>query len=293
MHRFVSVDVFTAEAYGGNPLPVVLDATGMSAERMQAVAREFNTSETTFVLPPQDAAHDARVRIFTPNREIPFAGHPNVGTAFVLAREAASRGLPVPDRYLFEEGAGLVRVGITYDATGVVVGAEVEAPRPLASMPGPERDAVAAALSLPAGEVRWTAWASVGLPFVVAELASAEALSRLRADPVSMGRLLPFEGAYGIYAFAREEPDEVQARMVTLWLYEDPATGSATCAAVSLLAEREGLPSLELGFRQGEAMGRPSKLRGFALRGGDGQMRGRVAGRCVAVMEGQLLAPEG
>ena len=87
--RYITVDVFTNRAFGGNPLAVVLDAGGLSTAQMQAIASEFNYSETTFVLPPRDAAHDAQVRIFTVNREIPFAGHPNVGTAYVLATRAA------------------------------------------------------------------------------------------------------------------------------------------------------------------------------------------------------------
>ena len=86
--RYITVDVFTDRAFGGNPLAVVLDAGGLSTAQMQAIATEFNYSETTFVLPPADPAHDAQVRIFTVNREIPFAGHPNVGTAFVLATRA-------------------------------------------------------------------------------------------------------------------------------------------------------------------------------------------------------------
>ena len=102
--RYITVDVFTDRAFGGNPLAVVLDAGGMSTEQMQAVATEFNYSETTFVLPPQDPAHDAQVRIFTVNREIPFAGHPNVGTAFVLASQTTK----LPARFLFKKGAGLV-----------------------------------------------------------------------------------------------------------------------------------------------------------------------------------------
>ena len=87
--RYITVDVFTDRAFGGNPLAVVLDAGGLSTAQMQAIATEFNYSETTFVLPPADPAHDAQVRIFTVNSEIPFAGHPNVGTAFVLATQAA------------------------------------------------------------------------------------------------------------------------------------------------------------------------------------------------------------
>ncbi len=110
--RYVTVDVFTDRAFGGNPLAVVLDAGGLSTAQMQAIASEFNYAETTFVLPPRDPAHDAQVRIFTVNKEIPFAGHPNVGTAFVLATQATKP----PARLLFEEGAGLVPVEIL--ATG-------------------------------------------------------------------------------------------------------------------------------------------------------------------------------
>src|ERR1017187_8368374 len=106
--RCITVDVFTDRAFGGNPLAVVLDAGGLSTAQMQAIAVEFNYSETTFVLPPRDAANDAQVRIFTVRSEIPFAGHPNVGTAFVLA----SRATRPPVRLLFEEDAGLVPVEI-------------------------------------------------------------------------------------------------------------------------------------------------------------------------------------
>src|SRR6188768_3743452 len=127
--RSVTVDVFTDRAFGGNPLAVVLDAGGLSAAQMQAVAAEFNYSETTFVLPPRDPAHDAQVRIFTVNREIPFAGHPNVGTAFVLATQAARP----PTRLKFEEQAGLVVVEILQQH-GNAVGAELTAPQPLTKL---------------------------------------------------------------------------------------------------------------------------------------------------------------
>ena len=102
--RYITVDVFTDRAFGGNPLAVVLDAGGLSTAQMQAIASEFNYSETTFVLPPQGRAHDAQVRIFTVRSELPFAGHPNVGTAFVLASQATK----LPARFLFKKGAGLV-----------------------------------------------------------------------------------------------------------------------------------------------------------------------------------------
>ena len=124
--RYITVDVFTNRAFGGNPLAVVLDAGGLSTAQMQAIATEFNYAETTFVLPPQDSAHDAQVRIFTVNREIPFAGHPNVGTAFVLATQVAKP----PARLLFEEKAGLVPVEILTEQ-GRVVSTELTAPQPL------------------------------------------------------------------------------------------------------------------------------------------------------------------
>jgi trans-2,3-dihydro-3-hydroxyanthranilate isomerase len=126
--RYVTVDVFTDRAFGGNPLAVVLDAGSLSTAQMQAIAAEFNYAETTFVLPPRDVAHDAQVRIFTATQEVPFAGHPNVGTAFVLATQFAQP----PARLKFEEGAGLVAVEILTEA-GRIVGAELTAPRDIRS----------------------------------------------------------------------------------------------------------------------------------------------------------------
>src|SRR6476660_8273937 len=102
--RYTTVDVFTDRMFGGNPLAVVLDAQGLSAAQMQSIAAEFNYAESTFVLPPRDPRHSAQVRIFTPRSEVPFAGHPNVGTAFVLARARAAAGEPLPERFEFEEG---------------------------------------------------------------------------------------------------------------------------------------------------------------------------------------------
>src|SRR2546430_1740104 len=127
--RYVTVDVFTDRAFGGNPLAVVLDADGLSGAQMQAIASEFNYSETTFVLPPTDPSNDAKVRIFTATREIPFAGHPNVGTAYVLASRAAKP----PARLKFEEGAGLVPIEIVTQG-GKVMGAELTAPERLSKL---------------------------------------------------------------------------------------------------------------------------------------------------------------
>ncbi len=119
--QFETVDVFTSDQFSGNPLAVVLNAQGLSTGQMQAIAAEFNLAETTFVLPPKDAAHTAEVRIFTPRMEMPFAGHPNIGTAFVLARAGNSYGRAVAkDRVLFEEKAGLVPIDILTNGASVI-----------------------------------------------------------------------------------------------------------------------------------------------------------------------------
>src|ERR1700710_2405302 len=118
--QFATVDVFTSDQFSGNPLAVVLNAEGLSSEQMQRVAAEFNLAETTFVLPPKDSAHTAEVRIFTPRAEMPFAGHPNIGTAFVLARAGRSYGRPVNgDKLIFEEKAGLVPISLLKDGATV------------------------------------------------------------------------------------------------------------------------------------------------------------------------------
>src|SRR5580658_2648179 len=128
--KFFTVDVFTDRQFGGNPLAVFPDARGLTAPQMQAIAAEFNLAETTFVLPPQAPGHTAQVRIFTPRAEMPFAGHPNVGTAFVLARQGECHGRPVGEPLIFEEKAGLVRLDLIKDGTAVV-GARLAPPQPL------------------------------------------------------------------------------------------------------------------------------------------------------------------
>src|SRR5438034_8126180 len=171
--RYSTVDVFTDRAFGGNPLAVVLDAGGLSTEQMQALATEFNYSETTFVLPPADPANDAQVRIFTVNRELPFAGHPNVGTAFVLATLAAKP----PARLLFEERAGLVPVEVVTEQ-GRLVSTEFTAPQPLKRMSHLSVEQAAACLSLSASDVKTDRHPpqiiSVGLSFLAVEVATRE-----------------------------------------------------------------------------------------------------------------------
>jgi trans-2,3-dihydro-3-hydroxyanthranilate isomerase len=293
--RYITVDVFTDRAFGGNPLAVVLDAGGLSTAQMQAIATEFNYSETTFVLPPADGANDAQVRIFTVRSEIPFAGHPNVGTAFVLATQAKKP----PVRLRFEEKAGLVPVEILTEQ-GSVIGAELTAPQPLKRLSQLSVEQAAACLSLSAADVKTDRHppqiASVGLPFLMVELASREALRRARPDAEAFARTFPCDGSDAIYFYTRDVPDsekpcDLQARMFhpgASGLSEDPATGSATAAAAALLADLDGTRDGELKLRigQGVDMGRPSLLLTRVRKVAGAAASVHVGGACVQIMEG-------
>lgn len=295
--RYVTVDVFTDQAFGGNPLAVVLDAEGLTDAQMQAITREFGYSESTFVLPPSDAANTARVRIFTPAREVPFAGHPNVGTAVVLAREWAQAGRALPEQFLFEEGAGRVPVRLQ-SRDGMVVAAELQAPERLSVGDTVSVADAADCLGLAASEIRVDdhapCVASVGLPFLIAELVSRDALRRVFAERSVHARVLPPVGVDGIYAYVRDAADDLwHSRMLgpLFDLYEDPATGSATAAMIAL---RAALPDASEGERawliqQGEDMGRPSRLHGRTLREAGEVTRVHVGGSAVVMMAGVLL----
>jgi trans-2,3-dihydro-3-hydroxyanthranilate isomerase len=301
--RYITVDVFTDRAFGGNPLAVVLDAGGLSTAQMQAIATEFNYSETTFVLPPQDSAHDAQVRIFTVRSEIPFAGHPNVGTAFVLATQAAKP----PARLLFEEKAGLVPVAVLTEQ-GKVTGTELTAPQPLKRLSQLSAEQAAACLSLSVTDVKTDRHppqiVSVGLPFLAVELASRDAVRRAKADAAAFGRTFPCDGSDAVYLYTRdvpasEKPCELQARMFhpgASGLSEDPATGSATAAAAALLADLDGTRDgeLKLAIGQGVDMGRPSLLLTRVKKQNGAVASVHVGGGCVQMMEGTFrLAGEG
>jgi trans-2,3-dihydro-3-hydroxyanthranilate isomerase len=149
---YMTADVFTDRRFGGNPLAVVINAEGLATAQMQSIAAEFNLAETTFVLPPQDPSHTAEVRIFTPRAELPFAGHPNIGTAFVLARLGTIYGRAVGDPLIFEEKAGLVRLELIRDG-GVAAGARLSAPQTLKRSDDIALDVVATACAVAAGDI--------------------------------------------------------------------------------------------------------------------------------------------
>ena len=286
-YEFVTVDVFTDRRFGGNPLAVFPRAQGLSGADMQALAAEFNLSETAFVLPPDDPAHTARVRIFTPRAEVPFAGHPNVGTALVLA---ARRAEP-PARMVFEEAAGLVP--IVLDHAGRTT-ATVEAPRPLALGAEVPVESVAACAGLRPERVRTAAhrpvFASVGFGTCLAEV-EPDTLAQAAPDPtmfrVAAGQHPGPDGGFLLHLYARDG-DRLRSRVFgpLFGIPEDPATGSANAALAALLLHLDpGRESAAFDVGQGDEMGRPSRMRATARRGPDG-VRATVGGGAVPVLRG-------
>jgi trans-2,3-dihydro-3-hydroxyanthranilate isomerase len=294
--RFITVDVFTEQRFGGNPLAVILDAVGLATEQMQAIASEFHYSETSFVLPARQPGHAAQVRIFTATREVPFAGHPNIGTAIVLARAAESAGAPLPERLIFEEGAGLVPVRLLRSGSALA-GAELTAPEPLSVGASVTPAAAAACLCAAPDDIELTRHApqvlSVGLAFLVVELRSREALARARPDAAAHARVLPAIGTDAVYAYVRDAAaGHLHARMFSPLdaCAEDPATGSAAGATIALLAsllpERDAERSWHI--EQGVDMGRPSRILGRTEKRNGVLEAVHVAGNAVQVMSGLL-----
>lgn len=293
---YVTVDVFTHQRFGGNPLAVFTDARDLSDREMQSLAAEMNYSETTFVLPPSDPTNTARVRIFNRTSEMPFAGHPNVGTGCVLAGMGRASG----DVLRFEEIAGLVEVRIARDAGGAIAGAHIAAPQPLSTGPDLQVDAVAACAGLSAGDLVVRTHppriASVGLPFCFAEVA-AEALTRAVPDVGAFRRLAQSfhepPDRLSLHLYARAEgatPNRLRARMFAplSGTVEDPATGSANAALAAFLLSLGTGEQAQFEIAQGVEMGRPSRLLASARRGSDG-IRATVGGGAVQVLRGEAL----
>src|SRR3954463_9885806 len=286
---FVTVDVFTDRRFGGNPLAVFPDAEGMTDAEMQSLAAEFNLSETTFVLPPADPANTARVRIFNRRSEMPFAGHPNVGTGWVLAKQGRAK-----DGVLrFEEIAGLVEVQVAPDLVTIA------APQPLSLGPEMPVELLAGCVGLDATDVRTAAHrpvsASVGNSFVIAEV-GGDALSRATPD---LGRFREAARTYTamgvnrlpLYLYARDG-ERIRARMFSplSGTIEDPATGSAATPLAALLLSLSRDAERRYEIVQGVELGRPSRLLCAAHRAADG-IRAKVGGSCVPVLEGTVDLP--
>jgi trans-2,3-dihydro-3-hydroxyanthranilate isomerase len=296
--RFVTLDVFTDRRFAGNPLAVVLEPDGLDSTAMQAIAREFNLSETVFVFPPADKAHRAKLRIFTPGRELPFAGHPTVGTAVLLARldgDAASRA------FIVEEEIGLVRCRVQ-PAPPDSGRATFDIPRlPAEAGTVPDSATLAAALSIPTADIgfadytasRWSA----GNPFTIVPVRGLDAIARCRPDMARFGAAFGGDGFAAPFVVCREtaEPGNTfHARMFApgAGIAEDPATGSAAAAFAGYLAARGGYRDGEHAVRieQGYEMGRPSLME-LTLTVGGGKLTGAaIGGGAVVVSEGTIEA---
>ncbi len=282
MTGFVVYDVFTDAAFGGNPLAVIPDASALPEADLQKVAREFNFSETTFVFPAENPAHTARVRIFTPTMEVPFAGHPTIGTAIAL-RDAGQTGDMV-----LELGIGPVPCHFDHDGAAFTVS------EPLQRLAMPEPDLVAASLGLPVTAIDLSlhapVQASLGLPFVITALKSTADLDACAPSISDMRRgvaLYPGGTDFAQFAYVRDG-NQIAARMFAPLdnIPEDPATGSAAATLAALLTECLGEPQ-RLMITQGVAMGRPSVI--TAATQGTAPVNVTISGQAVRTMEGTLV----
>jgi trans-2,3-dihydro-3-hydroxyanthranilate isomerase len=293
-HRFVTLDVFTAAPFGGNQLAVFPDARGIPEELLLPITREFNYSETTFCFPPDDPAHSKRVRIFTPGGEIPFAGHPTVGTAIAL--HAAG---DAPASMVLEEGVGPIPVTVRSTDDGTAFAQFAVARLPVVGPAAPSRGMLAEILSIDAEDILTTPFApqalSCGIPFLLVPLRTLQAVSRARVRLEKWEATLKSSWAPEIFVFARD-PDggetHFRARMFApgLNVAEDPATGSANACFAGYLAARAPQSSGTLAWTvdQGIEMGRPSRLE-IEADTSDGVLTAvRVGGSAVLVSEGTM-----
>lgn len=295
--RFHTLDVFTSQRFAGNPLAVVLDSDGLNTDAMQAVTREFNLPETVFVFPPDDPSHRARLRIFTPAREIPFAGHPTVGTAVLLARIDGGA-----DKCVIVLGEVVGPVSCTVEPAGEGGSARFDVPRqPERAGVLPDTARIAAALSLKPGDLGLASFANeiwtAGNPFIFVPVRGLDAIGRARADLSLWSEAFDTDGPVGVFLFCRETADPghaFHARMFAprMGIAEDPATGSAAAAfagiaaASGLFADGEHVLTIEQGYE----MGRPSLIRiGLTMRQGR-FAAAWIGGEAVVVSEGTIEA---
>ena len=288
---FLIVDVFSDTPFGGNQLAVLANAEGLSSEGMQAIAREFNFAETTFVLPPTNAGFARRVRIFTPGGELPFAGHPTVGTACAMVMA----GVGVTGETVLQEGVGPVRVAVVQRGGAYAGRLSLE---PVLELPDdvPDLAELAASLSLQPDDVLGAFCAGVGVNFTFVQLADRPAVDRTRLDRQAWASALANRWGPQIYPFSGplEDGAELYARMYApaLGIAEDPATGSAVAALAGAAALQAGASgAFRLEVTQGVAMGRPSKLSGSAFLEHDRVKTVAVGGGCAFVGRGTIEVP--
>jgi trans-2,3-dihydro-3-hydroxyanthranilate isomerase len=292
--KYFICDVFTEQRFGGNQLAVLPQAMGLSDRQMQQIAREFNFAESTFVLPSE--THTRQVRIFTPTQEMPFAGHPNVGTAFVLATTGELGAIgDAGTLVVFDEKAG--PVPITIQRRAGYIFCELTAPQPISVGSAAPVDVIARALSLTSEEIVTRTHppqvASVGLPFLFVELRDRPALARARANMEGIDALVERGFPPDIHLYVRSGDDfDLRARMFAPLdgIPEDPATGSANVCLTALLTHYDPAPSGSFSFRiaQGVEMGRPSTLHAQAEKKDGVVVEARIGGTSVMVSEGMI-----
>ena len=294
-YEYYICDVFTQQKFSGNQLAVITDAEGLSDHDMQNIAREFNFSESTFVF-PSEKENTRKVRIFTPRSEVPFAGHPNIGTAFILAETGIFGDFAQSIDVVFEEKAGNVPIKINKDHCGYIW-CELSAPAPLSLGKVATVDLASEVLSIEAGDINVTTHypqvASVGLPFLFVELQSLEALSQAQIDLSKLQRLLQEDFPSYIHIYCRDVKDfDIRCRMFAPLdgVPEDPATGSANAALIALLSHCDQRSDLEDKWKisQGSEIGRPSVLHGRAQKIGGTVTEVNLGGYSVMVCKGTI-----
>lgn len=294
-YSYYICDVFTDKRFGGNQLAVLPDARGLNDRQMQQVAREFNFSESTFVF-PADEGHTRKVRIFTPTREVPFAGHPNIGTAFVLTTAGEFGEIGASTKVVFEEKAGLVSISIRQSDRGTI-SCELKAPQVFALGKELSVEIVAGALCLYTSEIitdiHSPIVASVGLPFVMVEIRDQAALQKAGINPLGFERIAEQGVMPDIHLYTRSDDEfDIRARMFAPHdgVPEDPATGSANCALAGLLAHYHQSTSGNFEWRiaQGVEMERPSLLQARAEKKASEGISTWIGGNCVMVSEGYI-----
>jgi trans-2,3-dihydro-3-hydroxyanthranilate isomerase len=287
MLNFHIYDVFTTTPFTGNPLAIVEGTDDLSTAQMQTIARQFNLSETIFVQTPDDPAHSAKVRIFFPTAEIPFAGHPTIGCALHLAADTATE-------ITLEEVAGLVPVTIS-DGMAEFTAPKLPTPKTAPS----DADLLAAAIGLEAQDLglHRPGHFEGGPAFLYAQVASLEALAKARVMEPAFTHLVEQTSGHGAIYLYTATPDGFQTRMFHphAGIAEDPATGSATALFAGQLHANGVLPATgttAIALQQGVEMGRPSDLR-LTIDTTDGQITAvRVAGRAVKIAHGQIRIPD-
>jgi len=298
--QFYTLDVFTDRRFGGNPLAVVHEADGLTSEQMQQIARELNLSETVFVLKPDNPAHSAKIRIFTPQRELPFAGHPTIGTAIVLAEQRVPLVNGEQDAIIvLEQPIGTVRVGVRMRA-GTAPFAEFDAPK-LPEIAGtlPSRDRIADALGLIPREIGFENHSAMqftaGNTFAFVPISTLEAIGKARVNGVHWQEVFANGEVDGVYLYTRwciRKGSAFHARMFApqLGVPEDAATGAAAVCFAGVLSEFDELPNgtHTRVIEQGYEMGRPSSVV-LTLIVEDGALDTvRIGGNAVRVTEGSL-----